>query len=187
MSPLWFAALAAALLYLGLLSTGRKGWWKVLPAVLLSLAVPPTFAPAFLLCAVGDGCLLRPRLFLPGLGAFLLGHVAFMVAFSRLPDAALLPPLPLALGLCALAVGMIVGLWAGLKGPLKVAVPLYAVALAGMAFMSARAGLRPAFGGLLFLISDAVLAWNRFRRPFEGADGVVMVTYFGALLLLARL
>ena len=33
-------------------------------------------------------------------------------------------------------------------------------------------------GAGLFVFSDAALAWNRFRRPFAGAQVVVLSSYF---------
>ena len=40
-------------------------------------------------------------------------------------------------------------------------------------------------GALLFMISDGVLAVDRFARPFAAADGAVMTTYYAAQTLIA--
>jgi len=42
-----------------------------------------------------------------------------------------------------------------------------------------------ACGAILFLISDALLAWNRFRMKFKSAQFLIMVTYYVAQWALA--
>ena len=42
-----------------------------------------------------------------------------------------------------------------------------------------------AFGAILFMISDAVLALNKFRKPFFSAELIILLTYFTAQWLLA--
>ena len=40
-------------------------------------------------------------------------------------------------------------------------------------------------GALLFYLSDAILAWNRFVRPLPGANLGVMSAYFAGQYLIA--
>lgn len=40
-------------------------------------------------------------------------------------------------------------------------------------------------GAILFLISDALLAWNRFRMKFKSAQFLIMGTYYVAQWALA--
>jgi uncharacterized membrane protein YhhN len=40
-------------------------------------------------------------------------------------------------------------------------------------------------GAVLFLVSDSVLAYNRFARKMPGARTVILGTYFPAQLLIA--
>ena len=133
------------------------------------------------LCLVGDVLLLgdSPRAFLAGLVAFLLGHVAYIAAFRRVPMA---EPIWAGIILVALVVAFV--LWARLiptmqrswrdGGPLV----LYAVVLGLMAVLGWATGhLLVAIGGTLFLVSDAVLAYNRFERPLPHGRLIVMVTY----------
>lgn len=40
-------------------------------------------------------------------------------------------------------------------------------------------------GAILFLISDAMLAWNRFRMKFKSAQFLIMGTYYVAQWVLA--
>lgn len=42
-----------------------------------------------------------------------------------------------------------------------------------------------ACGAILFLISDALLAWNRFRMKFKSAQFLIMGTYYVAQWVLA--
>jgi len=42
-----------------------------------------------------------------------------------------------------------------------------------------------AFGAFLFLASDAVLAVNRFRRPFRLAQAVILSSYFAGQLMIS--
>ncbi len=42
-----------------------------------------------------------------------------------------------------------------------------------------------AIGAVLFMISDATLALNKFRKPFFSAELIVLATYFTAQWLLA--
>ncbi len=42
-----------------------------------------------------------------------------------------------------------------------------------------------ASGAVLFMISDAVLALNKFRRPFFSAELIILTTYFTAQWFLA--
>ncbi len=74
-----------------------------------------------------------------------------------------------------------------LTGALRLAVPVYVLLISLMtavaiAHAQAAANLLwlPA---LLFLVSDGLLAWNRFRRPFPGAQLAILGSYFSAQLL----
>ena len=41
------------------------------------------------------------------------------------------------------------------------------------------------FGAMLFIISDSVLAINKFREHFEAARAITLITYFSAQWLIA--
>jgi uncharacterized membrane protein YhhN len=59
-------------------------------------------------------------------------------------------------------------------------------AVARATALGAPAAAAGAIGALSFLVSDSVLAFDRFARPFAGAHAVVMVTYYAAQILIAR-
>lgn len=46
-------------------------------------------------------------------------------------------------------------------------------------------GALAAVGGVLFVASDSALALDRFRRPFRGAQPLVLATYWAAQTLIA--
>ena len=126
--------------------------------------------------------------FLVGLGAFLVGHAAWLVAFVL----ARVHPLDLAAGaLIAVGAGGLV-LPTVLKGAaatggqvLAGAVALYALVLASLTtFAAGTAILFVAAGGALFLASDATLAVDRFAAPVRHGRLVVIVTYHAAQFLL---
>jgi len=45
--------------------------------------------------------------------------------------------------------------------------------------------LLAAVGAALFVFSDSLLAWNRFRGPFRSAEAVKLGAYFAAQWLIA--
>jgi uncharacterized membrane protein YhhN len=139
-----------------------------------------------LLSLVGDIALLWPKEgFLPGVIAFLLAHLAYLVAFTRVAKFA---SRPLCFGVYALVAGAILWqLWPGVPGGLRVPVIAYVVCLAAMAAQAAvvwRAGAPRgavlALGGALFVASDALLATNKFMAPLPAASLWILATYWAA-------
>ena len=138
------------------------------------------------LSLAGDVALLWPREgFLPGLVSFLLAHIAYLVAFTRARRfaARLLPFVAYAV----VAGGLLAVLWPGVPSPLRLPVLLYVLALASMAAQAAvlwrlglpRAGVL-ALGGALFVLSDALLAFNRFHTPLPMASLWILASYWSA-------
>lgn len=139
--------------------------------------------------ALGDVALLGSGsgAFTVGLGAFLAGHLAWVAAL-RPHSARALRRRPLLAAPYLLA-------WAGLNSYLwprtgrdRVPVLAYSTALLATALAAADTG-RPdlAAGGALFLLSDTLLALERFGELHLPAhEAIVMTTYAGAQGLLAR-
>ena len=180
-------ASACAVLYVGMVARHVKGparVVKVVPALALVTLLPsPALAAAMVFSALGDAFLLdKARFFLPGLGAFLVAHLCFMGGFLSLSGEA--PGQPVLIGVSIAAAAVLTSLWPGLRGPLRVAVPVYAFALAGMVASASTLGALGFLGGVVFLVSDTLLAFNLFRGPLPGADVPVMITYFAAIGLL---
>jgi uncharacterized membrane protein YhhN len=150
---------------------------------------------ALVLSLAGDVALLSDSegRFVLGLGSFLLAHVAFVVAFvhAGMPrgDFALVG-LALVAGLALVVARRVVPAAAREGGrPLAGAVTAY-VAVIGAMVVAAWATGRPlvALGASVFMVSDAVLALDRFVRPRRFGSLAVMVTYhLGQVLIVVGL
>ena len=172
-------------------------------ATLLILALALSLSPArpdyqwaiaagLVLSTAGDVFLMLPRdRFVAGLASFLLAHLCYLRAFSiEVPfGAGLLLWLPF-----FAAGGMVVALvWPGLKPALRGPVVVYVIVIAAMAGQAtgrwyaagSAVALAAAVGAGLFVVSDAVLAIDRFRWPFRAARAVTLATYWAAQLLIA--
>ena len=126
--------------------------------------------------------------FLAGLGSFLIGHVAYVVAFAQHGVHAwqALAGLLVVAGASSLALPRVLRGAHEQGGKLLAAiVALYAALLAAMTTMSfGTAAVATAIGGALFLASDITLAWNRFVQPLLRGPVLVIVTYHLAQLLI---
>lgn len=144
----------------------------------------------------GDVFLMWPQGFLPGLVSFLLAHLAYIVAFTRrLRLAARWQPFALYAAIAAL---LLAQLWPGVPAALRIPVVVYVVCLASMAaqagvvWLAARGtagealARHAALGGLLFMCSDALLAFNKFHAPLPLASLWILATYWIAQALIAR-
>jgi uncharacterized membrane protein YhhN len=140
----------------------------------------------------GDVFLMLPGdLFVPGLLAFLLAHGCFIAAF--LGDSRFAAPAwPLAACLAYGALNLAL-LWGAIAVPLRLPVIVYVAVLAmmgGQAWARAQHGdaatRLAARGALVFMFSDSVLAWDRFRGPLPLASLWVLAAYYLALWWIAR-
>ena len=174
----------------------RQRWYpllKPLPLLLLISAVvqAPEFTgkTAVLLALVGgwfgDVALLFRRGFLPGLLAFLLGHLAMAVALWQ-HGASLNPWL---IGLVLLVA---LPMQRALRPPgrlLSVAVLVYGAVLGLVAVLAIPLSLQQpdawplALAAGLFVLSDSLLGWNKFRRPLPAAQLWILGSYFAAQCL----
>ena len=159
-------------------------------------AVKRWIVAGLLASLAGDVALMWPqRGFLAGLVSFLLGHLAYLVAFTRVARLGAAPVAFLAYG--ALAAGVLSRLWPGIPAELHVPVIVYVGALAAMAAQAASvAWLRrgtpearrwcvAAVGGALFMASDATLATDRFTGGVPYATLWVLASYWAAQWCLA--
>ena len=158
----------------------------LLIAVVLALNPTSDFARVMLLIGlvlsmVGDICLMLPTdLFVPGLAAFLVAHVFYVIGLLSLG----VSPLGIVLGL---AVMVIVALLVGrrivqgaastdkaLAGPVTAYMVVISLMVAS-AFGTGR--FFDIVGAVLFGASDSVLGWTRFISDFPRSRLVVMTTY----------
>jgi uncharacterized membrane protein YhhN len=126
-----------------------------------------------------------PELFVFGLGAFLLGHLAYLMAY--LSDSRRFAPLALLLALIA-GGSMFATLASAGLGSLLIPVALYALAISAMlwralarvscASISRQSAYLAAIGAALFVLSDSLIGINRFVSPFAGAHYAIILTYW---------
>ena len=144
----------------------------------------------------GDVLLMgRAGLFVPGLVCFLIAHLAYIAVFRL--GVGLFPrrgPLVLTL---LIGLGMYLFLLeGGLPAALRVPVGLYVVVIACMAAQAlGRAAVLGAaypqavwvaVGACFFMLSDSLLAINRFVMPLPMASLWVLATYYVAQILIVR-
>lgn len=200
-----FAVAAACGLHLRAVYRGPA--WQVYlfkPLTTALLLVLAAFAPSvhcsayrfailagLVLSLAGDVFLMLPRdRFVAGLASFLAAHLAYIAAFQA--GAAIPIDLQLLLPLGVVAATLLWWLWAGL-GRLRVPVVLYTATIVVMVWRAwARSRAIPtvgpalaAAGAVLFLVSDSLLAIDRFRPSFHGARAAVQTTYVLAQALIA--
>jgi uncharacterized membrane protein YhhN len=151
-----------------------------------------TLILAGLLCSItGDIVLMLPeKWFAAGLVSFLAAHVFYILAFKPGPGR----PISAGMFIPFIIFGLLMfRILAPSLGPMKFPVLVYIAAITVMAGLAAgrfvdRGGTRPllAFAGaVLFLISDSVLAYDRFAKKIGPAQAIILGTYFPAQLLIA--
>ena len=138
---------------------------------------------------VGDFLLLFPTQFKSGLFSFLTGHIWYMVAFISCDWS--VPILPTII-IIILAMGMISQLYPT-AGKLKIPVLVYITTIAGMGItafgkleaIQSTPAIIGAMGATLFMISDGILGWNKFKKPFHLAEGIILLTYYSGQWMIA--
>lgn len=176
----WTILLVAVLANPEIAQTGRATFYQsmIIGGLIFSLA--------------GDVFLMLPQdRFVPGLFSFLVAHLLYIAAFTNLSG------LHNASGwlffpYLALALLMIGSLW-NWTGKLRIYVIAYLLVISIMGWQAAefwfRAGttasLLAAVGALLFIASDTLLAFNRFRWKFTAANAFVLSSYYLGQLLIA--
>jgi len=193
------AGVVAFLLAVGLESYELRLGTKALPILCLLLWLwPPresysrwVFA-GLILSLIGDMLLeVGPDLFLPGLGAFLLAHVAYVAAYLTVTRT---PSIARSLPFLLLGVGASVFLWPGLGG-LALPVTVYVAVICTMAWRSAamlgtgalarREQWAALAGALMFAASDLLLSIKLFVRPVPAASYAIMLLYWAGQLCIA--
>jgi uncharacterized membrane protein YhhN len=126
--------------------------------------------------------------FLLGLTSFLAGHVCYLAAFARygLHGVQLLAGVLVVAGSAALTLPRILLRAKGIGGQeLMAIIGTYAAVLGAMAVLAVgTASVLTAIGGLLFLASDMVIAWERFVKRIARGPVLVIVTYHVAQILI---
>jgi uncharacterized membrane protein YhhN len=171
---------------------------SILLLAFLGFGVDKLLGCALAISALGDfllgvpnlGSLTGEKLFLFGLGSFLLAHLVYIAMFRRYHahESRKLSPAQLA-GIAAILIvltSMLAMLWNSL-GPLLIPVVVYALVLCTMGVSAMLADLGnslAAIGALSFIASDAMLAISKFRAPFASHEPLIWLTYYAAQLLI---
>jgi uncharacterized membrane protein YhhN len=166
-----------------------------------SLAIIKSFVHKWVMTAlvfswIGDVLLMAEpydsKFFIFGLISFLIAHICYIDFFQVVKKKEgvktnLLLVLPVVVYYIAL-----IGLLFSHLGVLKIPVIVYGAVISAMlafalhmAFIKYKdAGGSMMLGAILFILSDSVLAINKFYQPFQYADIIIMITYAFAQLFL---
>ena len=140
----------------------------------------------------GDVLLLRPEhFFLLGLLVFLLTHIAYLIAFTRDTPFPARPGVWFLYFLFAASCNFL--LFSRPPAGLRFPVAVYSIFLVSMAAQAMGRSLNlrktsarfAAIGALLFVLSDCLLAFNRFYKPLPLAPLLVLLPYYVAQWLIA--
>lgn len=137
--------------------------------------------------------------FMVGLGAFLIAHICYVMAYSqhieKKEGAGLhgIQKFRFSLPIVLAGTGLITILYAHL-GVFKIPVAVYAIVLMVMTLQALfRYGYTNTVsfwfvfvGAILFMISDSMIAVNKFLVPFELAGLAIMSTYILAQFLIVK-
>jgi uncharacterized membrane protein YhhN len=194
-SAAWiFLALAAIFAvgnWISVARTSTLGVYICKPATLalliaVALALDPVhsdmrtwFVVALAFSLLGDIFLMLPSdKFVFGLGAFLLGHVAYTVGLNLHTDGLWYLGIPVVLVAAVLAVRLLRGIKASGETELMGPVIAYVIVIGAMVVSAAASGNAvAAVGALLFMGSDALIGETRFVQPRAWGGIAIMVTY----------
>jgi uncharacterized membrane protein YhhN len=161
------------------------------------------FGAAVIFCLVGDILLLageKMKFFLLGLGAFLLGHIFFVIGFNIPLQPFSFMGIALAVMIALLSGRIYKHIAAGLavSGELRLKIPVlaYTVAISLMLLSAMQtifnpewktnASLLVTLGAACFMLSDSILAHNRFVTPIPNGRLYNMIAYHaGQIMLIA--
>lgn len=168
------------LLYFLSASKGYPGWrFFVVAALVFSWA--------------GDMFLLSSDMFIAGLASFLVAHVFYIISYHK-TGAATGQLKPMDIIKFVVFAGILIGvLYPGL-GSLLIPVMAYTLVLVGMGVWAHKrrgATTTASFamvsaGAMLFVISDGLIAVNKFAFEIPGERILVMSTYMAAQYLIVR-
>jgi uncharacterized membrane protein YhhN len=192
-------------------SGNREGVFFTKPLTMILIMIQPaliglglvndyqkTILLGMMASTTGDVFLMLPsKYFTLGLGAFFVAHVIYIYGFfhDREGSINLKTSIPfLAAGAAFYAVLAVFG---QLEGVMYAYVGAYTLVISAMAWQawdrrnSLNNGRREmagfaAYGAVLFMVSGATLGIYKFIGTFEGANVLVMATYFGAQYLITR-
>lgn len=176
------------------LQQNRQGKVPAFRNLVIGALLFSTAGDTLLMFAGGAGGALY---FLLGLSAFLLAHLCYIGAFFSIikGKTGFLKTNPLYILPFLLYLGILLFvLYPGIPGGMKVPVVLYGCVITGMALsvmhlrgrVPAGAWTSLMSGAVLFVLSDSLIALNKFGYPLGGAAVLIMITYVIGQYLLVR-
>ena len=188
-ATLVYVALAAADTLFAATGRDRQRWLTkplLMPVLMVGRDRPAQRALAF--GAAGDVALLgsAESAFTAGLVSFLAGHVAWIIALRQRPGGGRLRSRPILAAPYVAAFGALNAYLWKRTGKDRIPVIVYSTALLAMSLAALDSGSpKTAAGGALFLVSDGLLALEKFGGLHLPAhEGLVMATYTSAQALL---
>jgi uncharacterized membrane protein YhhN len=197
------------LLYLFLLISGKEdfAWWLkplLIPFLIALVSISEEFKTRkILLCAlffswIGDVLLLSADknilFFITGLVSFLIAHLVYIFLFDKQikinKSKTYLRFMPIVL---IYLFGILSVLWSSLN-EMKIPVSFYAFVISTMLLISIKAyfewkkpvNLLVLIGAVLFVVSDSILAINKFYTPIPMSSFLIMSTYLGAQFFIVK-
>lgn len=159
----------------------------------ISTAKPPSnvFTLALIAALFGDIFLMFPNetFFMLGLGAFLFMQVIYSFIFLSYRQAANSLQKTGAFLVLLFSCIFLYAAWPFLA-EMKLPVSLYTLCISTMVITALLGKTDSAgytfitLGAVLFMISDSLLAWNKFVSPLSLADPAIMLSYMGAQFLI---
>ncbi len=170
--------------------------FKLIPMIFIIILALLTKAPqaktyytlisiGLVFCAIGDYTL---QWFIVGLTFFLIGHLFYIAAFLSTKEQQSPKSLLAGLVLYGAIMALIIagGLWQDGDVVMAIAVIAYISVILTMGWTAWRTKSNLAMiGAILFIISDSVLAINKFTVAVPAASEIIMITYYSAQVLLA--
>ncbi len=157
---------------------------------------------AFFFSWVGDNLLMmsgkNELFFYAGVGSFFLAQLAYIYTFSIVSEKGgrgyLQNHVFIGFLFIAYVAAIFYLLYPGLEGFLKPIILIYAISLVGMSMMALNRHGRVGYwgfllvftGSILFVISDSMIALNKFYMEFSLAGFWIMLTYIAAQYLIMR-
>lgn len=175
---------------------GFKIFMKLIPMALIILFALTTksnlpriykriIIAGLFVCMIADGVIYW---FLAGLITFFIGHLFYIFAFRQMSQ----KPMPKWAGILLLLYSVGMAIWiAGSQFQVGETVLGFAIiAYIFIILMMGWTAIQTRFplaivGALLFIVSDSILAINRFVYPIASHEALIMITYYAAQVFIA--
>ena len=123
--------------------------------------------------------------FLLGLSAFLIAHIFYIIFFHNVRVKENVKGKPWLLVVAVIYYAALINLLSPYLADMKIPVLIYGVVISFMFMLAMHmlfiknkpAGKWMMSGALFFVLSDSILAINKFYQPFEAAGVLIMLTY----------